>query len=220
MSGLLPGAVIAGKNTLEYAQKRRNLGYFTMTHGILQKTHCCWSSCCIQHNSICWLWRDFDSSVTLSQDSFIREDRSLAETFLLIHSNTERCCALLKMFLKYCLLSFPACVLFASWSDPSACENKTDVTILFLCLLFACSCVGLAWMILFMRPGSCQQDSLADCKAPWNVKKLFLGLYRIKNWSSGGNKSCHYTEQHMLSGCVIRSCCFIVFSLIRQQPTL
>lgn len=32
MSGLLPGAVIAGKNTLEYAQKIRNLGYFTMTY--------------------------------------------------------------------------------------------------------------------------------------------------------------------------------------------
>lgn len=98
--------------------------------------------------------------------------------------------------------------------------TQPKVTILFLCLLFACSCVGLAWMILFMWPGSCQQDSLADCKAPWNVKKLFLGLYRIKNWSSGGSKSCHCTERHMLSGCVIRSCCFIVFSLIRQQPTL
>lgn len=45
-----------------------------------------------------------DLSATSSQNGLIREDSSLAETFLLILAhNTKKCWALLKRFLKYCL---------------------------------------------------------------------------------------------------------------------
>ena len=107
-----------------------------------------------------------------SQNGLIRADSSLAEAFLL---HTKKCWALLKRLLKYCLPSFLALLLLVSWSDLSTWRIETDprpancyhpVSPSFIFSLVFRS-VGLAWGILFMRPGSCQHGSLADCRGDW-----------------------------------------------------
>lgn len=117
----------------------------------------------------------------------IREDSSLAETFLLIRIHrTKNCWAFYSRGFSEAL---PALNFWhtsswrraATWAHvkPRHMRLFPNDIILFspsLSLSLFCLSVDLASGILFMWPGSCQQGSLADCRGAWNVKGLFLGL--------------------------------------------
>lgn len=112
-----------------------------------------------------------DLSATSSQNGLIREDSSLAETFLLIAThNTKKCWALQKRFLKYCLPSF---LHTSSWCHEATWAHVKlrqiyalpTVIILLLCILFLHS-----FSSLWIWPGgSYLCDQAAVNRAGWQT---------------------------------------------------
>ncbi len=136
-----------------------------------------------------------DLSDTSSHNGLIREDSSLAETFRLIH----------KEVLGSIREDFDVLPALVSGTPPSGIKTRPEHMLNWdrstpyqmLSSFFSVSSllfslpVGLAWGILFMRPGSCQQGGLADCRGAWNVKCYFWDSTEYKN-----EKVVSHTEQH------------------------